>query len=592
MLTQAYSLENELKQTYYGFVDFIREKGYQDIAGRMEEELKKLEDNLFYLVVLGQFKRGKTTLINALLGENLLPTAVVPLTSVITLIRYGKERSIVVRFLDNTEKNISFNELSLYITERENPKNQRGVKVVEITIPSPFLEGGVVLVDTPGIGSTFLHNTETSYDFLPRADAALFVLSVDPPLSEAEGRYLNDIASSVSTIFFVLNKIDYLDEPERLESLQFSQTIIESYLGKGGIKIYPLEAKSALTAKIVSDQLALKQSGFTDLENGLKKFFQQKKDRIGFLATIRRGLGYCREVKGLIELEKKAAELPAQDLEEKIQLFENQLEQVHQNRKDALFIMEGEIKGLVKEVEDDLSHLKSELKPFVDQSISEEAHKFNNLSIQQFHQELETRINELLTNQFETWKEKEEQKVSTRFEAILGRFVQKMNTILKVVQKISAGIFNVELSNQLEIESLTKKSNFYYKFGREGAVLIPTSLSISAFLPRQLALKRLIQSAHDNALQEIERNCGRIRADFAERTQKSFLSFRYTFEERVEEMIQSIRDILKDALRKKSLSEQDFNNAYQKLLSQFNQLERYQDTFLWLESELKAIDSK
>ena len=451
MLTQAYSLENELKQTYYGFVDFIREKGYQDIAGRMEEEVKKLEDNLFYLVVLGQFKRGKTTLINALLGENLLPTAVVPLTSVITLIRYGKERSIVVRFLDNTEKNISFNELSLYITERENPKNQRGVKVVEITIPSPFLEGGVVLVDTPGIGSTFLHNTETSYDFLPRADAALFVLSVDPPLSEAEGRYLNDIASSVSTIFFVLNKIDYLDEPERLESLQFSQTIIESYLGKGGIKIYPLEAKSALTAKIVSDQLALKQSGFTDLENGLKKFFQQKKDRIGFLATIRRGLGYCREVKGLIELEKKAAELPAQDLEEKIQLFENQLEQVHQNRKDALFIMEGEIKGLVKEVEDDLSHLKSELKPFVDQSISEEAHKFNNLSIQQFHQELETRINELLTNQFETWKEKEEQKVSTRFEAILGRFVQKMNTILKVVQKISAGIFNVEHSNQLEI---------------------------------------------------------------------------------------------------------------------------------------------
>ena len=57
-------------------------------------------------------------------------------------------------------------------------------------------------------------------------------------------------------------------------------------------------------------------------------------------------------------------------------------------------------------------------------------------------------------------------------------------------------------------------------------------------------------------------------------------------------MIQSIRDILKDALRKKSLNEQDFNNAYQKLLSQFNQLEGYQDTFLWLESELKAIDSK
>jgi len=109
----------------------------------------------------------------------------------------------------------------------------------------------------------------------------------------------------------------------------------------------------------------------------------------------------------------------------------------------------------------------------------------------------------------------------------------KNNNILKTIQKISAGIFNVELSNQLEIESLTKKSNFYCKFGREGAVIIPTSLSISAFLPKTLALKRVIDLARDNALQEIEGNCGRIRADFAERTQKSFLSFHYTFEERL-----------------------------------------------------------
>jgi len=590
MLTQAYSLENELKQNYYELINFIRRKGYQEIAGRMDDELKKLEDNLFYLVVLGQFKRGKTTLINALLGENLLPTAVVPLTSVITLIRYGKERSVVVRFLDGTEQNISFEKLPLYITERENPKNRRGVKMVEIVMPSPFLEGGVVLVDTPGIGSTFLHNTETSYDFLPRADAAVFVLSVDPPLSEAEGHYLKDIAASVSSIFFVLNKIDYLDEPERLESLQFSQSIIETYLGKSRIKIYPLEAKNALTAKISLDQPALKQSGLADLEAGLKKFFQQKKDRIGFLATIRRGLGYCREVKGLIELEKKAAELPAQDLEEKIQLFDTQLQQVHQNRSDALFIMEGEIKGLVKEVEADLLKLKAKLIPLVDQTINEAMDKYNTLAIQQLHQDIEAQVNEVLTNKFEAWKEAEEQKVSSRFEAILGRFVQKINNILKAIQTISAGIFDVELSNQLAIESLTTKSNFYYKFGREGAVLVPTSLSISAFLPKNLAQKRVIKSAQDNARQEIERNCGRIRADFAERTQKSFLSFRYTFEERVEEMIQSIRAILKDALQKKSLSEKDLHEAYQELVSQSSQLEKFNSTFQWLESELKAIE--
>ena len=590
MITQAYSLEAELKQTFCELTDFVREKGYQEIAGRIDEELKKLEDNLFYLVVLGQFKRGKTTLINALLGENLLPTAVVPLTSVITLIRYGRKRSVTVNFLNGTSQDISFEELPLYITERENPMNTREVKVVEITLPSSFLEGGVVLVDTPGIGSTFLHNTETSYDFLPRADAALFVLSVDPPLSEAEGRYLTDIAASVSTLFFVLNKVDYLDEPDRQESLLFSQSVIESYLGRDGIWIYPVEAKNALNAKITADSSKYQLSGLAELETELKLFLNRKKARIGSLASTRRGLGFCGEVKGLIDLEKKAAELPARDLEEKIQIFEEQLKQVHHSRRDAMFIMEGEIKGLVKEVEDDLSQLKVKLQPMANQTIEEVALKLGNLPIQSFHQEIEASVNDVLTAEFERWKEIEEQKISARFEGILGRFVQKMNGILAVVREISVGVFDVELSGQLETETLTAKSNFYYKFGREGAVLMPTSLSISALLPRALARKKVIQQATDNALQEIERNCGRIRSDFAERTQKSFLSFRYTFEERVEEMIQSIRSILSDALQRKSLSEQELHEAYQGLLSQLNRLEEWIDRFKRLESELSALE--
>jgi len=588
MITQAYSLETELKQTFRELTDFVREKRYQEIAGRVDEEMKKLEDNLFYLVVLGQFKRGKTTLINALLGENLLPTAVVPLTSVITLIRYGKNRSVTVNFLNGTSQNILFHELPFYITERENPMNSRGVKVVEITLPSSFLEGGVVLVDTPGIGSTFLHNTETSYDFLPRADAALFVLSVDPPLSEAEGRYLTDVASSVSTLFFVLNKVDYLDEADRQESLHFSRSVIESYLGKDGVKIYPVEAKNALAAKLASDLTKLNRSGLTELEVDLQRFFRRKKVQVGFLAAIRRGLEYCQEVKGLIDLEKKAAELPARDLESRIGAFEEQLKQVHHNRKDAMFIMEGEIKGLVKEVEEDLSHLQEKLKPVVNQTIGETANALDNLPILSFHQEIEARVNEVLTAEFEKWKGNEEQKISTWFEAILGRFVQKMNGILAVIREISAGIFDVELSGQLETETLTTKSNFYYKFGREGAVLMPTSLSISALLPRALARKKVIQQATDNAFQEIERNCGRIRADFAERTQKSFLSFRYTFEERVEEMIQSIRNILSDALKRKSLTDQEFHEAYQGILIQLNRLEEWIDRFKQLESELST----
>ncbi|HEY3957709.1 MAG TPA: dynamin family protein [Streptosporangiaceae bacterium] len=107
------------------------------------------------VLVVGESKRGKSTLVNALIGRALLPAGLTPLTSVATTVRYGDERHAQVRFLDGHEEKRPLNALRMLVTEPGNPGNRRGVAHVIVHVDAPLLARGVELVDTPGTGSVF-----------------------------------------------------------------------------------------------------------------------------------------------------------------------------------------------------------------------------------------------------------------------------------------------------------------------------------------------------------------------------------------------------------------------------------------------------
>lgn len=133
------------------------------------EKLKgRLAQNELIISVIGQFKRGKTALVNAILGDEILPVGIVPLTSVVTKIRNGNAFKAVVHFLDGSSRQVSQTELSGFISEQENKNNHKNVDFVDLWYPCNLLEQGVTLVDTPGVGSLHRHNTETSYAFVHR----------------------------------------------------------------------------------------------------------------------------------------------------------------------------------------------------------------------------------------------------------------------------------------------------------------------------------------------------------------------------------------------------------------------------------------
>jgi GTP-binding protein EngB required for normal cell division len=220
-------------------------------SGRPEAwRARRLADRLgagrFFVAVVGEFKRGKSTLVNALLGEDVLPTGVLPLTLVATELTFG-DPGVVVEFLDRRTQLVPKEQIAAYVTESGNPGNEQGVAWVEVRGRWPLLESGVVLVDTPGIASLYQHNTEAGRAALLDADGAVVVLSADAPLSEHERDLLGVLAERRSPTFFVLNKSDHLRDDELAKVRGFVGAALADIVGSE-VMLYTVDARAALAS--------------------------------------------------------------------------------------------------------------------------------------------------------------------------------------------------------------------------------------------------------------------------------------------------------------------------------------------------------
>jgi hypothetical protein len=192
----------------------------------------RILEGRFHVACVGQFKRGKSTLLNALLGRELLPVGVTPVTSVPTLLRHGVREHARVRFDGGNWHEAPLGDLALFVSERHNPQNALGVAAVEVFAESPLLESGMCLVDTPGIGSIFAGNTRATHAFLPAVDAAVVVLGADPPISGDEMALVAEVARRVPDVVFVLNKADRIAGAECVEAALFTERVLAERLGR------------------------------------------------------------------------------------------------------------------------------------------------------------------------------------------------------------------------------------------------------------------------------------------------------------------------------------------------------------------------
>jgi GTP-binding protein EngB required for normal cell division len=222
------------------------ERNQDGISAEAREARAALARRRFNVAVMGQFKRGKSTLINALLDRDLLPTDVAPVTTAITAVEHGPLERATVRFEDGREEEIDIGAIRHFVSEEENPGNRKGVRVVRIELPAPLLASGMRLVDTPGVGSVFASNAEVTRSFLPRIDVAVVVLGSDPPISGEELALVRAAAPDAGKICFVLNKADRVREPTRLKAETFTRQVLREALGREPEVLLHASARTAL----------------------------------------------------------------------------------------------------------------------------------------------------------------------------------------------------------------------------------------------------------------------------------------------------------------------------------------------------------
>ena len=327
----------------------------------LRECAQRLTDSRFTLAVVGEFSRGKSTLINALLGQGeILPTAIQPLTAAITVLSYGEEESALVFFRDGREperiplarlpeyvtgQNLDGAELETKLAERvarfrskaeveqlsyeeiesegsamaEARAPANAVERVEIRAPFPFLEDGIVIVDTPGIGSINPEHGEATRGFVHTADAVMFLINTDPVISASECNFLRFLQDYVNRFLFVVTKIDRFDESERQQSLNYTRRTITQHAGIESPEIYPVSARLFTEGVQAQDPAKTQASGFPEFVEGLDLFLIRSRGQQFVDEQANAALSSLRSLRSSVQMELKGLQMDLAEIRSEVE---------------------------------------------------------------------------------------------------------------------------------------------------------------------------------------------------------------------------------------------------------------------------------
>ena len=241
------------------------------------DELRQLvQDERFSVVVIGEFSRGKSTFINALLGAALIPMDVLPETAVIHALHYGEEPALtVVRRDGSTEKGEASSEyLQQFVVGNQDVD---AVSYIKIAYPADFLAGNVLLVDTPGVSDMDEQRVEITYGFLPQADVVIVLLDATAPLKKTEKDFINQrvLPQGIRRVIFVANKADHIDPEEVPDNYaEILQKRLDKAFGESlEGELFLVSAKLALDSALQKNASLWEQSGMEVLTARLREIF-------------------------------------------------------------------------------------------------------------------------------------------------------------------------------------------------------------------------------------------------------------------------------------------------------------------------------
>ena len=525
-----------------GKLDILLEIAQAERIAGIENKLISLKEKLatgrLHLAVLGQMKRGKSSLINALLKADVLPTGVLPVTAIITEIRYDESSSATIVYsTGGLREEIVISDLADYISEAKNPGNKKQVASVEITYPSPFLKDGIVLIDTPGIGSTHAHNTATTESYLNKVDAGIVVLSVDPPITAVESQFIGDLKDEIPKLFFILNKIDAIPQKELSEVVDFLKDELDK-LNIVSPEIFPLSARQDCNPQ--SSCTNSSSTGLHVFEQRLRTFLLKEKRQVlvrsvaGDMAEIARTFRFAASIR------TQAVTMDANELKEKRTALDQMLKDTEMKMRELQVLLRQRSSDILSSVEHDLTEHVEAYVPEVRRHLKLFRSEHPKASGRAFGTLLEDWLMKNVESVFRKWRIQEDEKVQAQLNALSSYFVDMANGILSRLEQSASVLFDIPVQHLRIACPLRAESHLYYKVERVFYSLDSFLLLLPGFLMRPITLRR----THNNVPRLLDMNAGRVRFDYLERLQASMTRF----EADLRGAITMVADSLKTAL--------------------------------------------
>jgi GTP-binding protein EngB required for normal cell division len=502
------------------------------------EQIAALRDRLdaarLRVLVAGEAKRGKSTLINALLGRAVLPAGVTPLTAVATTVRYGDDPHAEVRFTDGHVEKQPLTALPDLVTERGNPGNRRHIAAVTVYLDAPVLAGGFELVDTPGTGSVFAWDTAAAHEALETMDAAVFVLTADPPVSAAERDLYAKISGLSVATFTVLNKADHLDAAGLAEAADFTRQVLAQagYGTPGGPgapgRIYPVSARAALAGG---------DPGFSVFATDFTTYLASRRE-----SDLRRSAVMRARRIG------RAAQLTAGQAADRVTRFGERLAEVSVRGEDAVALVGAESARLLKDLnsaaEADGSRLGRDIARQVEEILDGELRSATAAEIERAGRE---RLVALTIAAADAWRARRRNLIEEGLARTDARQAAGLTAALTELRDSASELLGLDLAVPEPDGRLAEDRRFFYTTADESGQTELLAGTIRRKLPGELGRRRAREHLLREAPDLVARQIGRARGDLQYRLSEANRALASSVERRYADATGRLRAALRAA---------------------------------------------
>jgi small GTP-binding protein len=379
--------------------------GAKSLKDRLDRELvKKLEEDRFHLVVVGEFNHGKSTFVNALLGESVLPTGVTPTTAAIHHLKYTEKPEATIVHQSGKRTSISYEETRKFAVGGGSSADE--VDYLEVGYPAPLLKERILLVDTPGVNDLSLQRADITYSYIPRADAVLFLLDAGQILKESERQFLNEklLKASRDKIVFVITKWDILNEDEQKEAMAYARTQLANLVKEP--VVFPVSAETALQGG------GMEKSGMPELLAHLTTFLAEERGRILLDNALGEGVNVGNLLTKGVDARRRSLGMKTEELERRIKTLEDDLKGTAGTIEQRRMKIREEISGIKVGAQKDLER-------FVEDTIRQ----LPNVIESAKQEDLRRFLPSFLEDTFRQWAEAESKEIATKLEQLAEKTI-------------------------------------------------------------------------------------------------------------------------------------------------------------------------